>query len=266
MKGRKVVIVGAGVMGKILANKLATDYPNWQICLTLRNRAKIRQVKKEVVSGVQILQDNECIVEADIVFLAIKPRDREKFFSEYGKKMKPEALLISIMAGVSLTELGDKMHSRVVRCMTNTAVQTGQAVSVWQARSAGVRNLQLAKEIFLAWGKEFHVDSEGDIDKATALFGSGPALVYAFVENLYEAGLLIGFPKSRLAELVQQMVVGAMAVAQNQPGVHFAELRDGVSSSGGTTVEGLAVLDEKGFSSTLKCAVRAMHRKCTQLL
>ena len=202
---------------------------------------------------------------ADLIILAVKPQNLTQVM-EGMKHLSPEQVVLSIVAGASLSSLCQGLsHSSVIRAMPNMPAQIGEGITVWTATTdVNQQWKELAQSIFGALGKEIYVSDEKYLDMATALSGSGPAYVFLFVEVLTDAGVHLGLPRDLAQELVVQTVIGSTNAIE-KIGKHPAELRNMVTSPGGTTTEALLRLEKGGFRSLLLEAVVAVYEKAKRL-
>lgn len=216
--------------------------------------------------GVQAAASTEeLVVDADILLLSIKPQDFEKAAAPIAGKLG-DATALSIMAGVTLARLSTVLQTQnVVRAMPNTPAQVGQGMTGWTA-AAAVSDAARdgARRIFAAMGKEAYVPDEKYIDMVTGLSGSGPAYVFLFIEALTDAGVHIGLPRDIASTMALQTVLGS-AVYAEKTGKHPAELRNQVTSPGGTTAEGLKALEHGNLRADVLDAVIAAYEKSRAL-
>lgn len=198
---------------------------------------------------------------AEVVILAVKPQHLAEVLAEVtGNK-----LVISIAAGIPISYLQKKLPGcRIIRTMPNNPALVGQGITALApAKGVGSRGLGIAKKIFKAVG-EVVVVPEKWMDAVTGLSGSGPAFVYLIMEALTEGGVARGLPFAVAEKLATQTVIGAAQTARQS--VHsLRELRRMVTSPGGTTIEGLAVLEKFKLVDALAGAVRAAAKKSAVL-
>jgi len=170
------------------------------------------------------------------------------------------------VAGAGISSLrGGLNHSSVVRAMPNMPAQIGEGMTVWTATAEVTEEQkETAQSILSALGEEIYVPDEKYLDMATALSGSGPAYVFLFIEGLIDAGVHIGLPRDVAQELVIQTVLGSTHTVQ-KTSKHPAELRNMVTSPGGTTTEALLQLENGRFRSLLVEAVAAAYEKAKHL-
>ena len=217
--------------------------------------------------GVTVAGSSRLVAEkGDIVVLCIKPQNLVEVMAEIGGKLRPAQLVLSIIAGKNIgTVTSGLNHSRVVRAMPNTPAQIGMGVTVWTATpEVSQQQKKQAASILGAMGKEVYVDDEKYIDMATAVSGSGPAYFFLMVESLVEAAVNIGLSPDVANELVLQTMLGAAHLIQKS-GKPPAELRQIVTSRGGTTESALSQLQEGGFAELLTRAVNAAYKRAREL-
>ena len=217
--------------------------------------------------GIQITQNNlEAISKAHVVVLAIKPQVLPAVLAELRDTIKSETLVLSIVAGVTIKTIAAGLnHRAIVRTMPNTPAQVGEGMTVWTA-STEVASVQIqqATAIVDALGKHLHVSNEKFLDMATAITGSGPAYVFLLIEALVDSAVQLGFSMADAHELVVQMVFGAASfarVSEAQP----AEMRNMVTSPGGTTAAAVSQLEKDGFRSLISAAVQAAYLRSVEL-
>jgi pyrroline-5-carboxylate reductase len=208
----------------------------------------------------------EAAADADFVVLALKPQDFDKAAPGIGEAMGEGAVAVSIMAGVTLPRLVDLLGTpMVVRSMPNPPAQIGEGMTVWTATpDVSTSGRAGARDIFAALGREAYVPEEKYLDMATAVSGSGPAYVFLFIEALIDAGVHIGLPRDLAATMAMQTVLGSTRYAL-ETGRHPAELRNQVTSPGGTTVEALRALESGGLRAAVLDAVIGAYEKSRAL-
>jgi pyrroline-5-carboxylate reductase len=229
----------------------------------------VSPVRRELLSreyGVSTLADNrKAVAHADLIILAVKPQNLPQVMEEI-KGLAPQQLVLSIIAGATLSSLCQGLdHSSVVRAMPNMPAQIGEGMTIWTATAeTEQKQKKLAQTILGALGKEIYVTDEKYLGMATALSGSGPAYVFLFIEALVDAGVHIGLPRDMAQELVIQTILGSTLTVE-KTGKHPADLRNMVTSPGGTTTEALLQLEKGRFRSLLLEAVAAAYKKAERL-
>jgi len=198
---------------------------------------------------------------ADVLVLAVKPGNVADLFTKEGLRLEPRHLLISIAAGIGIGTLESFVpDSRVVRVMPNHCCMVLDSASGYsRGTKATDDDMALVGEILSSMGLAFEV-KEGDLDAVTGVSGSSPAFFYMFAEAVAEAGARNGLPKDVALELAAQSMVGAGRMML-ESGMTPKELVDGVCSPGGTTIEGVKVLEDKGLNATVQEAVEAAIKK-----
>jgi pyrroline-5-carboxylate reductase len=217
--------------------------------------------------GVHTTPSNlEAIQNKDIIVLSIKPQTLGEVGAELRGHIPPNALVLSILAGAPIAKISQKLHHfSVVRVMPNTPALVGKAMSVWTAtEEVNETQRHQAKTILAALGEELYVDHEDYLDMATALSGTGPAYVFMFMEAMIDAGVHMGFSRRVSEQLVLQTIEGSVAFARDSQR-HPAELRNMVTSPGGTTAEALYQMEKGGFRTVLSKAIWAAYQKSRYL-
>ncbi len=217
--------------------------------------------------GIRVTRDNrEAAAEGRIVVLSIKPQTVNAVLPELRGRLDGNDLLLSIIAGTPIRLLAEATgHAAVVRAMPNTPAQIGQGISVWTATpevTAGHR--EEAKTILGALGTEVFLDDERYLDMATALSGSGPGYVFLVMEALVDAGVHMGFPRRVAEELVVQTLRGSVEFAARS-GRHAAELRNQVTSPGGTTAAALYHMEKGGLRTVISKGIWAAYQRSIEL-
>ncbi len=262
----RIGFIGGGIMGEAMIKSLLAKGVANPGDITVSDVSEARRDLLKERYGVKASADNrEAVDDAQVVVLAVKPQELGKVLGEL-KGLSAQQLVLSIVAGANLDKLGQELgHSSLVRAMPNMPAQIGEGMTVWTATAeVNQKQKEMAQSILAALGDEIHVSSEKYIDMATALSGSGPAYVFLVIEALVDAGVHIGFPRDMAEKLVVQTVLGS-ARAVEVTGKHPAELRNMVTSPGGTTTEGLLQLETGGLRSLLLKAVIAAYNKAKDL-
>jgi len=217
--------------------------------------------------GIATTTDNATAAEAGIiVVLSVKPQVLPKVLTEVKGHIRPDALVLSIVAGAKIGTIGGKLdHHNIVRVMPNTPAQIGEGMSVWTATAeTSERQREQARAILGALGEELFVGDEDYLDMATALSGTGPAYVFLFMEALIDAGVHLGFSRRIAQKLVLKTVGGSVGFARESK-LHPAQLRDMVTSPGGTSAEAIYQLEKGGLRTVLSRAVWAAYQKSKYL-
>ena len=263
----RIAVIGFGVMGKAIVSSLISKGKVNPKSLIVVEPTPERLEMLSSEFGIKGYTDSADVVgQADIVILAVKPQGFKHVASSIKGNIKPDTLVLSIIAGVPLADLVDKLGvEQVVRAMPNTASQIGMGITVWtKTDHVSEEKKQMAGEIIQTLGEEVFVDDEGYLDMATALSGSGPAYVFLFMESMIDAGVHMGFPRRIAEKLVVQTIRGsAEFFLQNHE--HPARLRNDVTSPGGTSAEALYYLDKAGFRTAISRAIWAAYERSIEL-
>lgn len=221
-------------------------------------------VKKHEIRACESI--GELLSISDIVLIAVKPQNMDEVLEEIRNNLSRKVLLISIAAGISIKFMEERLPegTPVVRVMPNTPALILKGTSVL-ARNSHVSNEEMEKviNIFQAVGTAFEAE-EKLMDAVTGLSGSGPAYVFLFLEALTDAGVLMGIPRHLARELVISTVIGSAELAREKK-LHFAELKDMVTSPAGTTIHGLKVMEEAGLRGIIMKAIERATDRAAEL-
>ena len=262
----KIGFVGGGTMGEAIIKSLLAKAAAKSGDITVSDISQPRRDILKKTYGVKATADNrEAVKDAEVVVLAVKPQELSKVLGGL-KGLSSQQLVLSIVAGATLGSISQGLnHSCLVRAMPNMPAQIGEGITVWTATAeVNQKQRDMAQSILAALGKEIYVSGEKYIDMATALSGSGPAYVFLIIESLVDAGVHIGLPRDMAEKLVVQTVLGS-ARAVEAMGKHPAELKNMVTSPGGTTTDGLLQLETGGLRSLLLQTVIAAYNKAKAL-
>ncbi len=270
LTGIQIAFIGPGVMAEAMLKGLLKKELAKPGNITLSGPNIEHNQELEDTYKVSTTTDNRAAAaQADIVVLSIKPQRMQKVVSELKGKLKPDAFILSIVAGASIKKIAQLSgHERIVRCMPNTPAQIGEGITVWTASPKVSEDQQDMTRTFLnAFGKEIFVEEEDYLDKATALSGTGPAYVYLFMEAMVDAGVHLGFPRRIAERLVIETLRGSVDYYDNGKGdsKHLASLRNQVTSPGGTSAEALYYLEKAGFRTAISRAIWAAYQRSIEL-
>lgn len=262
-----IAVIGAGTMGEAaISGLLQAGLVGPEQLLAATPRAERRRELSQRW-GIRATGDNrEAADWGQVVVLGIKPQMVAQVLSSLHGAFQEGDLLISILAGVTMRAIAEATgHQALVRAMPNTPAQIAEGITVWTASSElDARRRGWAKTVLGAIGAQVEVEDEKYIDMATALSGTGPAYVFMVMEALIDAGVHMGFPRRIAAQLVEQTVVGAVRYA-TQSGKHVAELRNMVTSPGGTTAAAIYELERGRLRTVLADGVWAAYRRAREL-
>jgi len=263
----RISFIGGGVMAKAFVESLLAKgiVSEDDVMVSSRSWATL-EVMRERHHVHTTLSNHEAVQFGDIVLLAVKPQNLERVFADIKGAMRPEQVLLSIVAGAGIERLREGTgHDRIVRCMPNTPVQIGAGVTVWMASSQVVQeDRTLVRSVLGAVGLEIEVDEERYVDMATAVSGTGPAYVFLFIEAFMDAAVHLGFQRDMALELVLQTMEGSLKLARSSQ-KNAAELKNSVTSPGGTAAEAVYELEKAGFRTALSKAVWAAYQRTLAL-
>src|SRR3954470_11931309 len=262
-----IATVGSGVMAEaMIAGLLRAKLVDPGQIVASHPRADRRD---ELVRsyGVRTVEANLTAVDAaDVVVLAIKPQMLRRVGRELAGALRQGQLVISIIAGASTKALANALrHSQVVRSMPNTPAQLGRGVTVWYATPEVTDEQREQSRLLLgALGEQLQVDDEKMVAMATAVSGTGPTYVFLVMEALIDAAVHLGFPRHIAHDLVIETLEGSTLFAKSS-GMHPAQLRNMVTSPGGTSAAALHELESGRLRTVLSEAVWAAYRRTEEL-
>ena len=267
MLNKKIAFIGPGVMAEamiagLLRQKLAKP---GKITASGPRPERGKELNKKY--DILTTTDNAAAANgADVVVLSVKPQRLSEVMRGLIKTIRPNALILSIVAGASIKKVGSGLkHKAIVRSMPNTPGQIGEGITVWAASNeTTVEQREMARAMLGALGEEVFVEDEGYLDMATALSGTGPAYVFLFTEALIDAGVHMGLPRRIAEQLVLQTIKGSTTFYE-QAERHPATLRNQVTSPGGTSAEALYYLEKAGFRTAISRAVWAAYQRSLEL-
>lgn len=264
----KFSMIGGGVMGEALLSRLIVRgvYAPQDV-LVSEPQAERRSLLADRYN-VQVTEDNQATCETEVLMLAIKPQVFQQVMmglSRVAHPSEPQPLIISILAGTPLSKLESAFSGLpIIRAMPNTPATVGAGMTaIAPGTHAQPHHLEQAQRIFQAVGEVVEV-SESLMDAVTGLSGSGPGFVAIMVEALADGGVAAGLPRAIATQLALQTVKGTAQLLQ-ETGMHPAELKDRVTSPGGTTIAGIAQLERSSFRSSVIEAVQAAYRRSQEL-
>lgn len=260
-----IAILGAGVMGATLLSAFVrAGHPAESIVISDKVAERAAEVAAE--NGVRALDAASAVAEADIIVVAVKPQDMRALLGEVSAGVRPEALVISIAAGISTEFLEAHLpeQTSVVRAMPNTPALVDQGMTALaRGRHCSQTHADNAEALLGTVGSVVTLD-EHHLDAVTALSGSGPAYIFYVVEAMVEAGVLLGLPRATASELVVQTCYGAATMLRDT-GQHPTVLREQVSSPGGTSVAALRQLEDHKVRAAFMTAIEAAARRSKEL-
>jgi len=258
------------IIAGLLRKKLVTPEQ-----ITGSHPRQARREEMHVKYGIEMFEHNRDAVTANhpegaddnsVLVLAVKPQRLKRVLEELKGSLVKEQLVVSIVAGAKIATIAEELlHASIVRTMPNTPAQIGEGVTAWTA-SAEVNEEQEQQVCAMleALGKTVRVENEHQIDMATALSATGPTYIFMVMEALIDAGVHMGFSRHVAQELVHQMMLGAVLFARESH-KHPAELRNMVTSPGGTSAEAIYQMEKGSLRTVLSKAVWAAYQRAETL-
>jgi len=268
LNNKKICIIGTGNMGAALVSGLTgsgSSSPKKIICTDVRE-STLKAIEEKY--GVQTTTSNlEAVKQSDIVIYAVKPQIMAAVIKETVEKLDMSKLIISIAAGVPMAALESCLNKelRLIRVMPNIAAAVKEAATAVAAgKNASEEDVEIAMSIFDSIGKTVFIKENYLMDAITGLSGSGPAYIFLIVEAMADAGVKVGLSRQEAIFLSAQTVLGAakMLIETKE---HPGQLRDRVTSPGGTAIAGLATLEKGGLRTTLINAVEVATNRSREL-
>ncbi len=258
--------IGAGNMASAIIGGMVKSglYPSEAVIASDKNELTLENVKKEY--GIKTTLDNCEAAESEILFLAVKPQFLYDVISEIKKTITSDTIIVSIAAGQSIEKIESAFGKKIklVRVMPNTPAFVGEGMSALSPNNNITPDeLSLIEQIFSSLG-EAEVVAEKLMDAVTAVSGSSPAYVFMLIEAMADAAVKAGMPRNQSYTFAAQAVLGSAKMVL-KTNIHPAELKDMVCSPGGTTIEAVKVLEEKGFRSAIMDAMEACIKKSQSL-
>ena len=263
----KIGIVGAGKIGSAIARGIVTAglVTTDQVMASDVSDSLRQAISNELAIGVT--SDNRQLCDfADVVILAVKPQIVDSVVKQMAKSFDAGKLLVSVAAGVPLSRLeaGLAPGARVVRVMPNICCVVGAGAAAYAGGAhATAQDLEIVGSILNSFGVGLVV-GEKDLDAVTGLSGSGPAYVFLFIEALADGAVKVGLSREVALKLALQTVYGAARMALNSV-KHLSELKDEVTSPGGTTIAGLYALEQHSFKGIVMEAVVSATQRSQEL-
>jgi pyrroline-5-carboxylate reductase len=267
LEAKRISVIGAGSMAEALVKGLVASKkvrPE-NLCVSARRPERAAQLAQRY--GIRSAADNaSCVQATDIVILAVKPQVLGSVLAQDASRIPGAALIVSVAAGVTTSAIESHLGraARIIRAMPNTAAMVGcSATAISKGAHATDADLSSARTIFEAVGKVVVVD-EIHLDAVTGLSGSGPAYIFLIIEALADAGVKVGLSREIALTLAAQTLLGSAHMLL-ETGIHPGQLKDQVTSPGGTAIAGLHTLEAGGLRTTLIDAVETATRRAREL-
>ena len=272
LENTNLAFIGCGVMAEsIIAGLLRKELVRpAQIVASHPREARRRELRERY--GIEMFAENTAAAEAakdessSIVALCVKPQRIKGVLDELKGTVAPDQVVLSIIAGARIETIAEALgNEKVVRTMPNTPSQIGAGITAWTATDAvSDEEKDRIRALLTALGKELYVETENMIDMATSLSATGPTYIFLVMEALTDAGVHLGFSREIAKELVQETMLGAVLFAMESH-KHPAELRNMVTSPGGTSADAIYQMEKGGLRTVLSKAVYAAYQRAVAL-
>ncbi len=265
MTGR-LAILGGGKIGEALLSGLLRGGTLHIDDVVVVEKHEPRAVELRDKYGVATLDVASAAARADTILIAVKPQDINALLAELHDHVGPRHVVVSVAAGITTARIERALpeHVAVVRCMPNTPALVDQAITaISPGQHADDDHLAVADRLLSAVGRVVRVP-ESQLDAVTALSGSGPAYFFFLVEAMIDAGILLGLPRTLAAELIVQTAIGSSIMLRDS-GEHPVQLREAVTSPGGTTIAAIRELENHGVRAALLAAIEAACTRSREL-
>jgi pyrroline-5-carboxylate reductase len=260
-----LALLGGGKIGEaLLSGLLRGGREPGDIVVCEKHPERARQLADTY--GVKTLDVAEAAAAARTLVLAVKPQDIEALLAELAPVVTTEHLIVSVCAGITTSKINSRLPEGVpvVRCMPNTPALVDEAMTAVSAGAhADAAHLATAEALLGSVGRVVRVP-ESQLDAVTALSGSGPAYFFYLVEAMIDAGILLGLPRTLAAELIVQTAIGSAKMLRDS-GEHPVQLREAVTSPGGTTISAIRELEVHGVRAALLAAIEAAAKRSAEL-
>ncbi len=267
----RLAFIGCGVMAESMIAGLLRQKIVKPAQISASHPRIERRTELNKKHGIEVFEHNADAVkslpkENAVVLLCVKPQRLNAVLKELSGIVKPKHLLISIVAGARLDRLSERLKNKfVVRAMPNTPSQIGAGMTAWTCTESVDDSLkQQVKTMLGALGRELHVETENMIDMATSLSATGPTYIFMVMEAMTDAGVHLGFSREISKELVQQTMLGSVLFAIDSQ-KHPAELRNMVTSPGGTSAEAIYQMEKGTLRTVLSKAIHAAYKRAVEL-
>ena len=253
--------MATAMLGGILKNNLV---PKENLMASDKSEQAMEKIRRDM--GIATADNCRVAESADVLVLAVKPVYMEEVIEEIADAVRPETIVVTLAPGKTLKWLDATFGrpTKLVRTMPNTPALVGEGMTaICPNEFVQPEELEQVARIFRSFGKA-QVVSETMIDVVTGISGSSPAYVFLFIEAMADAAVAEGMPRAQAYEFASQAVLGSAKMVL-ETGKHPGELKDMVCSPGGTTIEGVRVLEEKGLRSAVFEATRACVKKAREL-
>ncbi len=272
LKDLHLAFIGCGVMGESMVagllrkelvdpKNVSASHPRESRRAELAEKYGIKAFESNVEAAKTVIgQENSAVL------ICVKPQRLSRVLSDLTGVLHLDQLVVSIVAGARIEHFADELGTaKIVRAMPNTPSQIGAGITAWTCTEAVVETERgHVREILAALGKELFVETENMIDMATSLSATGPTYIFMVMEALTDAGVHLGFSRDMAKDLVQETMLGSVKFAM-ESNKHPAELRNMVTSPGGTSAEAIYQMEKGTLRTVLSKAVYGAYKRAVAL-
>jgi pyrroline-5-carboxylate reductase len=268
----QLTLIGCGVMAETIIAGLLRKNLVAPEQITASHPRENRRTELKEKYGIRVFEKNAEAVESvkekenSGIFLCVKPQRIKAILEELKGVVAPDQMVLSIIAGAKIEQISSALgNEKIVRTMPNTPSQIGAGMTAWTC-TENISDDERAqvKSLLSALGKELHVENENMIDMATSLSATGPTYIFMVMEALTDAGVHLGFSREVSKELVQETMLGSVLFAMESH-KHPSELRNMVTSPGGTSADAIYQMEKGGLRTVLSKAVYAAYSRAVAL-
>ncbi|MEZ5345762.1 MAG: pyrroline-5-carboxylate reductase [Pyrinomonadaceae bacterium] len=272
LSNSKLAFIGCGVMAEaMIAGLLRKELVSAHQISASHPREK-RRIELSEKYGIAVFGSNAGAADAaknaedSILVLCVKPQRLKGVLSDLKNVVAPDQLILSIIAGARIETISDALsNQKIARTMPNTPSQIGHGITAWTCTNeVSMGEKERIRSLLTALGRELYVENENMIDMATSLSATGPTYVFMVMEALTDAGVHLGFSRDMAKELVQEMMLGSVLFAMESD-KHPAELRNMVTSPGGTSADAIYQMEKGGLRTVMSKSVFAAYQKAVAL-
>lgn len=263
----RITLIGCGNMGMIYARAFVryNIVKKEHLLLVEKNEQKVAELEQLNLGSV-VTPDHPEIGQSDLILLAVKPQDFNELADVISKHLRPQNVVLSIMAGITLSYLQKMLnHPTLVRAMPNSPAGLGMGVTAIVAHDGvSAEQMRKAEHVLATTGRTVFMEKEEQLDAVTALSGSGPAYFFYLVKNMIEAGKAMGIEEGVSEMLVKQTMLGSFHLI-NQAEKSLDELIKAVASKGGTTEAALSIFEQSLLGENLQKAIFQAEKRAKEL-
>ncbi|MGL5392964.1 MAG: pyrroline-5-carboxylate reductase [Shewanella sp.] len=268
MEQLKVCFIGAGNMTRsIISGLIHSGYPAELIHATNPSQGKLTALQADF--GIQVSLDNlSAAAKADVIILSVKPQIMQSVCEGLRSLPLADKLVITIAAGIHASRYTEYFQQPIhlIRAMPNTPMQIGVGMTgLFAPAPLSMQHQAVCERLLSSGGEIVWVDEEADINNVIGLAGSSPAYFFLFMESMIDAGKQMGMDEAKARTLVQQAALGAAMMAKNNPQLSLKELRENVTSKGGTTAQAISTFEEADLRSLVKKAIENCVKRAEEM-